>query len=122
MEITKLPIAELRRLKVRIETEIARRTDTTKRDLLKKMQKMATEAGLSLDDLIGNPAASAETKRAKRGEKKASPVKTKGKVAPKYQNPDDASQLWTGRGRKPAWVAAWVNAKKPIEGLLIKKN
>ena len=27
------------------------------------------------------------------------------KVEPKYRNPDDASQTWTGRGKPPAWIA-----------------
>lgn len=26
------------------------------------------------------------------------------KVAPKYRNPDDHRQVWTGRGRKPEWM------------------
>ncbi|MCK5549998.1 MAG: H-NS histone family protein, partial [Hyphomicrobiaceae bacterium] len=31
----------------------------------------------------------------------------KGKsVAPKYANPDDPSQTWTGRGRRPRWLVA----------------
>jgi DNA-binding protein H-NS len=27
-------------------------------------------------------------------------------VAPKYANPDDPSQTWTGRGRGPNWLVA----------------
>jgi len=27
-------------------------------------------------------------------------------VAPKYANPDDPSQTWTGRGRRPSWLVA----------------
>ena len=30
--------------------------------------------------------------------------KPKAKVAPKYRNPEDSTQTWTGRGRKPAWI------------------
>ena len=26
-------------------------------------------------------------------------------VLPRYRNPDDASQTWSGRGRQPKWVA-----------------
>ena len=28
------------------------------------------------------------------------------KVAPKYRNPDDANQTWTGRGMTPKWMRA----------------
>lgn len=33
--------------------------------------------------------------------------RSKGKsVAAKYANPDNPSQTWTGRGRRPAWLVA----------------
>ncbi len=36
----------------------------------------------------------------------------KGKlVAPKYANPDDPSQTWAGRGRKPLWLVAKMKKK-----------
>ncbi|WP_136443168.1 H-NS family nucleoid-associated regulatory protein [Pacificoceanicola onchidii] len=48
-------------------------------------EKAAKEFGYSLDEVIG--------------------AGTKGsKGAPKYANPADPSQTWTGRGRKPNWV------------------
>ncbi len=31
------------------------------------------------------------------------------KIAPKYRNPDDASQTWTGRGVAPKWMQALIN-------------
>ena len=34
--------------------------------------------------------------------------KGRGKSAAKYANPDDRSQTWTGRGRKPNWLVAKV--------------
>jgi DNA-binding protein H-NS len=30
----------------------------------------------------------------------------KGKVAPKYVNPENNSETWTGRGRQPRWLVA----------------
>jgi DNA-binding protein H-NS len=49
--------------------------------------------------------------------KKASAKKTAGtsklagkKVAPKYRNPANANETWTGRGKAPTWVAALKNA------------
>jgi DNA-binding protein H-NS len=42
----------------------------------------------------------AKTKRATAGKK----------VAPKYRNPADANQTWTGRGRTPLWVQALQTA------------
>jgi DNA-binding protein H-NS len=43
------------------------------------------------------------------------------KVAPKYQNPDNPSETWTGRGRKPLWLVAKLGRSGKIEQFLIKK-
>lgn len=32
------------------------------------------------------------------------------KVPPKYQNPDNPAQTWTGRGVAPKWMQALINA------------
>ena len=32
------------------------------------------------------------------------------KVAPKYRNPNDATQTWTGRGKSPVWVQTLKDA------------
>lgn len=41
------------------------------------------------------------------------------KTAPKYANPADPSQNWSGRGRKPAWFIAALEAGKTPEDLEI---
>ena len=41
------------------------------------------------------------------------------KVPPKYRNPEKRSETWTGRGRKPLWMAALVKkGKKPADFLM----
>lgn len=54
------------------------------------------------------------------------PVKTrgnKGKAAkpgkPKYRNPENPKQTWTGKGRRPAWFAAAIDAGKSAGDLEI---
>ena len=42
-----------------------------------------------------------------------------GKVAVRYRNPGDGSQQWTGRGRQPKWVKAWVEAGQPLDLLRV---
>jgi len=41
------------------------------------------------------------------------------KVKPKYRNPADPSQTWTGRGKRPRWYAAALAAGKKERDLLI---
>ncbi|NMG32564.1 H-NS family nucleoid-associated regulatory protein [Aromatoleum evansii] len=116
MELAKMSLTELRRLQSKVETEIRRRSDSARRDLLKKMQKMAAEEGLSLSDLLPSAAAaeekSAPTKRrTKAAGKKAAPV------AVKYRNPANPQIGWSGRGRKPQWVIDWLAQNKPLAEL-----
>jgi DNA-binding protein H-NS len=41
------------------------------------------------------------------------------KVAPKYRNPDDASQTWTGRGVMPKWVRTLTESGRDKSEFLI---
>jgi DNA-binding protein H-NS len=41
------------------------------------------------------------------------------KVAPKYRNPDNNKETWTGRGMKPQWLAAAIKAGKKLDHFLI---
>ena len=42
------------------------------------------------------------------------------KVLPKYQNPAQPSETWSGRGRMPRWLAAQLSAGKKIDYFRIK--
>jgi DNA-binding protein H-NS len=44
---------------------------------------------------------------------------THSKVAPKYRNPDQPEQTWSGRGVKPRWLAALVDAGHDPQEFLI---
>lgn len=119
MELGNLSLTELRRLQSKVETEIRRRSDTARRDLIKRMQKMAAEQGLSLDDVLGtsNPEKGA-AKPAKAA--KAPKAKKPAKVSViKYRNPANPDQGWSGRGRKPQWALDWLAQGKSIEELAV---
>ena len=67
MDLSTYTLPELRRLQAKVESEIRRRSDVTRRNLIKRMQKMAADEGLSLDDLLEVSApASTEAKPATR--------------------------------------------------------
>jgi len=40
-------------------------------------------------------------------------------VIPKYQNPIDASETWSGRGKRPRWLVALLKTGKHIEDFRI---
>ncbi len=43
------------------------------------------------------------------------------KIAPKYRNPEDKKQTWTGRGRMPLWAAELAEVDQ-LESALIKRR
>lgn len=46
-------------------------------------------------------------------------VKVKGEA--KYENPDNPSQTWSGKGREPDWFKKLIEDGKSLEELEIKK-
>jgi DNA-binding protein H-NS len=43
-------------------------------------------------------------------------------VLPKYQNPKDPSETWSGRGKQPRWLKAQLRAGKKLNDLLIDRS
>jgi DNA-binding protein H-NS len=118
MELSKLSVTELKKLKTRVDNELNKRDDSTRKALLKKIQKLTAEAGMTISDVLGNkPAAAAKAPRASTAKKTGRGVK--GKVAPKYRDPANPANLWTGRGRKPQWVLDQLNSGKTLADLAI---
>ena len=92
--------------------------------VLTKIVQMAKEAGLTASDIskaFGSGKATKATKAAKAP--KAAKAAKKGvlagkKVAPKYRNPSNAEQTWTGRGVSPTWVQELKTAGKLDSALI----
>jgi len=43
----------------------------------------------------------------------------RGKVAPKFRNPENPSETWAGRGLKPRWLAAAIRSGKKLDDFRI---
>lgn len=121
MDLSGLSLTELRRLQSRIEAEIRRRSDTARKDLLKRMQKLAAEHGMSLADVIGQDADKAAPPAVKKTLAKApaQPARKAPKAASviKFRHPENATIGWTGHGRKPQWVIDWLAQGKALDAL-----
>lgn len=101
MELSTLNLSDLRKLAGKIEKEIEKRAASARAGLLKKLSKLAKEHGVSLGDLVGTSPATAPAKRAPVAAKKAP-------LSAKYRHPSNKNLAWSGRGRKPGWVDAWL--------------
>jgi len=71
-----------------------------------KLTKLAKAEGYTIEELFGAagsaPAPRAATTTPSRAGRKL------GKVAPKYRNPENPKETWTGRGKQPRWLATYV--------------
>ncbi len=89
-----------------------------------KLAKLARNDGYSIAELFGNGASSSAApaeKPAKRGKAARKSAATGRKIAPKYHNPENTSQTWTGRGKAPVWFSTLIAAGKTRDDLLIAK-
>jgi DNA-binding protein H-NS len=87
--LEKMTVKELIDMKRRVEVAIVVKQDRERIEVREKIQAMAKEHGFEVSELF--------TGRGKGG---------RGKMAGlvKYRNPDDTTQTWSGRGRKPNWM------------------
>ncbi len=120
MDLNSLSLQELRKLKEKVEREIGKREAAGKKTLLKRLQQMAADEGLTMEDLLPS-APKAVAAPTKKGPKQRVAAKPKNSPVPKYAHPEDPSVTWTGRGRKPVWALNWVNEGKSLDDLLIQK-
>ncbi len=108
---------ELEKLRADIDKALAKANEADRRAAAEAAEKAAQAFGFSLKDLTG--AAPAKTKAAPKAAKSPRAGRKLGKVAPKYRNPENASETWTGRGRAPRWLAAAEAAGKSREDFKI---
>lgn len=85
----------------------------------KKLTDLAAAEGYSIAELFGG-SAPRTTAAAPATRKSATKGRKLGKVAPKYRNPANKNETWTGRGKQPLWLAAQIKKGKKIEEFLIK--
>lgn len=98
------------------QNKLAKRTPIA--TVRSKITKFAKAEGYTMEELFGAPSGR-PAKGAKPGPRAGRKL---GKVAPKYRNPANAKETWTGRGKQPRWMAALVAKGKKPEDFLIKKK
>lgn len=101
-DVDKMSFKELQELSLRVKRAMANVQERERAALRQKMEAMAASAGFKLGEVFGGRGGKGRT------------------VAAKYANPDDPTQTWTGRGRKPKWLAAKVKDGEKMEKFLIR--
>lgn len=104
--------AQLKELQKETERQMQRIRGEKVKEVRDMIKEMAQENDLSIEEII--------EPWAKKG-KNAGRKKRGGTVPPKYRNPGNPSETWTGRGKKPAWVEEAIAAGQSLESMLIEK-
>lgn len=102
IDLENLSLKELKQLQKDVATAIEHFKDRERRKALAEVEAFVRERGLTVADLT-----EISLKRSRRP------------AVPKYANPADPSQTWTGRGRKPHWIIAALAAGKSLDELTI---
>jgi DNA-binding protein H-NS len=101
-DLDRMSLRELQSLELKVKKARASVQERSRADVRKKAEAMIASAGFKVSDIFGG-----------RG--------GKGRTVPaKYANPDDPSETWTGRGRKPRWLTAKLQDGARMEKFLIK--
>jgi len=111
---------ELEKLRGDIEKALDKIADVEKKAALAAAEKAARAYGYSLVELTGETAEGTTTPaKAPKARKPKTPNDGRAKVAPKYRNPENPEQTWSGRGRSPKWVEAYLAAGGSLENITI---
>ncbi len=97
INIDKMNLKELVALNTKIQGAIAEARTRERSELKSKVAELLAAHGFSVSELFGAKGSA------------------KSKSLAKYANPDDSSDTWTGRGRKPNWLIARLKKGAKLE-------
>lgn len=95
-----------------------------------QINKILRDTGYTINELFGveapapvrrgrKPGGGTVAKKAARKTAAKGPKSGKGIVPPKYRNPANPDETWTGRGKPPRWMAEYLAQGKQKEDFLI---
>lgn len=113
MDVTQIDevLADLDMLRKAVEKTRVQAERKSRKDALSHVESVAANLGFTLDELLDNGSG---RKRSKAGPKTIS--------QPKYVNPDNQSETWTGRGRLPNWLKQLIDQGRSRDEFLIDKT
>lgn len=95
--VNNMSLKELKELQAHVAKAIATFEDRKKKEALAELHEFARAKGFDLEELTGT-----------------SVVRRRSPASPKYANPANKSDTWSGRGRKPRWfIEALAGGKQP---------
>lgn len=103
LDISSLSAKELSDLIEKASGELSEKKEQEKAAVKAELEALAIDRGFTVAELFG--AGKAKVPRAK--------------VEPKYRDPENPENTWTGRGRKPKWLVTALESGRSINDLHI---
>jgi DNA-binding protein H-NS len=93
-DLEKMSYQELAQMEAEIGRLIILKKEQERASLKEHITALARDSGFDVKELLGNGRGRSQT------------------LAPKYRNPANPQETWTGRGRMPRWMAAATKGGK----------
>lgn len=90
INVEKLSLTDLVELESKIKNALAVAKERERAEVRGKVEELVKSSGFTIEELFARGRSAAKGKT----------------VAPKYINPENRAETWTGRGRKPKWLVA----------------
>jgi DNA-binding protein H-NS len=110
-DLSKMSVAELKKLADEATSMISTRHQDEIRAGYEQVESIAAGLGLSVEELVAQGSDLVATRK----------PTTRKPVEPRYRNPANADETWTGRGKQPRWLAAKVAEGAQLADFLINK-
>lgn len=101
-DLNAMSIEDLKKLRKDVEKAIETYHEREKLAALAEIEAIAREKGFSLPELL-----------------KSTGKKKSGGGVPRYANPENPAQTWTGRGRRPGWLDSALKSGRALEDFRI---
>lgn len=99
VDFANMSVVELKEIAKKATDIVKKKQEVEVADLVKKLLDISKSSGISVHDLL-----EPHTKRNRA----------------KYVNPDDHTQFWTGKGKRPRWLVAKIEQGLPLDDMAIK--
>lgn len=111
IDLTQLSEEDLNKMILTIRKELDSRKKHRVIEIRDMIRKAAEDLGMSQDELMSMMLNGRHGNR-----------RSRGKVAPKYRNPNNPSETWTGRGKRPRWIESAISSGLTLDDLVIKNE
>ncbi len=115
MDISRMTLADLQSLLQALPKEIEKRRVQQLALVKEELAALARARGFKLDDILASSEFNSQP-----GAPVAEPVPSHRPPVPvKYRHPLHAELAWSGRGKTPRWVNAWLGEGRALQELVV---